>query len=303
VTAVSKRVAVITGANSGLGFQAALRLARMGAGVVMACRSAERAEAARRDLVAAVPDAEAIVLPLDVSEPESIRQFGEQFAEQVGRLDLLINNAGIVGVPLTRNSVGHELHLATNYLGAFALTGTLLPFFREEVPTRIVNIGSLAHRFARLELEDLNWEKARYGEWRAYARSKLALLGFTMELERRLRRGGGSAIALAAHPGFAATEIGRHNASLTPSNAFGKWFNGKLETMVPTAAVAADPIVHAATAEVVRGGDYYGPTGLLEIGGSVGRARLNPIARDVDAGRRLWSLSEAMTGVEYLSAF
>jgi NAD(P)-dependent dehydrogenase (short-subunit alcohol dehydrogenase family) len=300
---VSGKVAVITGANGGLGFQTALALARMGTTIVLACRSVDKAGKAQSELLAEVPHAEAIVIPLDVSEPESIRAFGRQFATRVGRLDLLVNNAGVVLVPLTRNSVGHEMHLATNYLGAFALTGTLLPFFRENARGRIVNVGSLAHRFAKLDLDDLNWEKTPYNEWQAYARSKLPLLSFTMELDRRLRATGSPVIALAAHPGFANTNAGRHSAALTPRNAFGRWLSDHVvEPLIPKAPVAARSIVHAASAEGVSGGDYYGPRGLLETRGRPGRARLNPVAEDVEVGRRLWALSEEMTGVGYLSS-
>ena len=299
----SNKVAVITGANGGLGFQTALELARMGMTVVMACRSMDKARKTQGELLAEVPDAESMVIPPDVSEPESIGEFGRQLSAQVGRVDLLINNAGVVLAPLARNSVGHELHLATNYLGAFSLTGTLLPLFRENVPGRIVNVGSLAHRFAKLDLDDLNWERANYSEWKAYARSKVALLSFTMELNRRLRQTGSNVIALGAHPGFANTNAGRNSAALTPRNAFHRWFTEKVvEPLIPKASVAARSIVHAASGERVSGGDYYGPTALLETRGRTGRARVNPVARDIDAARRLWALSEEMTGVRYLSS-
>lgn len=295
------KVAVITGANAGLGFQTALQLARSGATVVMACRSQERAEKARAELLLEVPDARAVIMSLDVSEPESISTFGQQLANQFGQLDLLINNAGIVGIPLARNSVGHELQLQTNYLGVFALTGTLLPLFRADVPARIVNVGSLAHRLAKLDLDNINWEAGGYGPMRAYARSKLALLTFTMELNRRLRQTGSNITALGAHPGFAATEIGKGNSFMAPQNPVGKWFNDKMEALVPSAAAASRPIVYAACDESVEGGDYYGPGGWMEIGGAPGRARVNPAARDIDAGKRLWTLSQRLTGVSYLA--
>jgi NAD(P)-dependent dehydrogenase (short-subunit alcohol dehydrogenase family) len=297
------RTVVITGANAGLGFQTASKLARSGARIVMACRNLEKARKARSDLLAEAQDAEVTILPLDVSEPASIRDFGHQLADRIGRLDMLINNAGVVALPLARNSVGHELQLVTNYLGAFELTGTLLPLFCSDVPGRIVNVGSLAHRFARLDLDDLNWEKTPYNEWKAYARSKLAMVTFTMELNRRLQQRGSNIIALGAHPGFAATDIGRHNALVTPRNPVGRWLNDRLEKLfIPTAAQAAMAIVHAACAPDARGGDYYGPTGLLEIGGRPGRARVNPMAKDLELGSRLWDLSESMTGVRYLSS-
>lgn len=299
---MSDRVAVITGANGGLGFQTAVALARVGMQVVLACRSVDRGREAQAALSAEVPGSETRVLPLDVSEPESIRDFRHQLEEQVGRLDLLVNNAGVVLLPLTRNSKGHELHLATNFLGAFALTGTLLPLFRERTPARVVNVGSLGHRFAKLDLEDLNWETTEYSEWKAYGRSKLALLSFTIELHRRLRESGSAIVALAAHPGFANTNAGRGTDALESSTAIGRWFTDHvIEPRIPKAWDAARPIVHAATAEGVSGGDYYGPTRLFETRGKTGRARMNSLAKDADLGRRLWTRAEEMTGVRYLS--
>jgi len=299
---VSNRVVVITGANAGIGYQTAVRLARSGASVVMACRSMDRADKARSDLLVEVPDADATIIPLDVSEPESIREFGRWFSDRFDRLDVLINNAGIVAIPLARNSVGHEMQLATNYLGAFALTGTLLPLLRKAVRARIVNVGSLAHRLAKLDLDDLNWEKTPYNEWKGYARSKVAMLTFTMELDRRLRQSASDIVALGAHPGFAATDVSRNSAALTPRNAFSKWIQDRVGSLlIPPAAQACRPIVHAACDEGVRGGDYYGPSGVLEISGEAGRARVNPRARDVGVGRKLWALSESMTGIRYLS--
>ena len=295
------RTAVITGANSGLGYQAALALARTGARIVMACRSMERAGRAQKDLVAQVPDASAVVLPLDVSEPDSIREFGRQVAERIGAVDLLINNAGVVGIPLARNSVEHEMQLATNHLGAFALTGTLLPLLRDDSPARVVNVGSLSHRFGRLDLGDLNWEQTPYNEWKSYARSKLAVLTFTIELSRRLGRRGSRILALAAHPGFAATEVAKDHKVRNPSSAFGKWLMAAITPRIPVAEQAALPILLAASSEAAASGDYYGPSGFLEIWGRPGRARLNPAAKDAETGRRLWALSESMTGIRYLS--
>jgi NAD(P)-dependent dehydrogenase (short-subunit alcohol dehydrogenase family) len=298
---LSDTVAVVTGANAGLGFQTALALAETGMTVVLACRNADKARHAESALHARVPGARTAVLPLDVSETESIRAFAGMLADRCGGLDVLVNNAGVVAVPLSRNRAGHELHLATNYLGVFALTGTLLPLFRGGVPARVVNVGSLGHRLAKLDLDDLNWERTRYGVWQAYFRSKLALLSFTMELDRRLRARASGVVAVAAHPGFAVTEATRNSDVLTPKSAFGKWLNDKVATVIPRAEDACLPIVHAARDAAVRGGDYYGPCGLLEIRGDTGRARVNPIAHDRALGGRLWQLAEAMTGVRYLS--
>ena len=294
-------VVVITGANAGLGFETALAFARGGARVLMACRSLERARTAQRTLLERVPAATTTILPLDVSEPESIRAFARELADRGDRLDVLIHNAGIVAVPLSRNSVGHEMQLATNYLGAFALTGLLLPLFREDGRARVVNVGSLANRLGRLPLDDPNWERTSYRELRAYARAKVALLSFTLELERRLRRSGSHVIALGAHPGFAATDIRRHSPKLTATSFVGRWLEAVGASFTPLASDACRSIVHAARDEGVRGGDYWGPSGFLEIRGAPARARVNRVARDVELARRLWSLSESLTGVRYLS--
>lgn len=296
------KVAVVTGANAGIGFQTTLSLVRMGARVVMACRSMDKATQAQGELLAEVPGADTVIIPLDLSEPESVREFARRFAAEIGRLDLLVNNAGIVGIPLARNSVGQELQLATNYLGGFALTGLMLPLFPASGWARIVNVGSLMNRFGKLDLDDLNWEKTPYDEWQGYGRSKVAMLSFTLELDRRLRKSGSNIVALSAHPGFASTNIHQNSAALQPKSAFDAWRKKKLEPLIPRADQAARPIVHAATADTVQGGEYYGPKGLFEIAGKkVGKARINPVARDTALGKRLWTLSESMTGVRYLS--
>lgn len=297
---MSGTVAVVTGANAGLGFQTALALARAGSTVVLACRNAERAQQAQREIHAQAPDARTILLPLDVSEPDSIRTFGRELADACGQIDVLVNNAGVVTIPLARNSAGHEMHLATNFLGAFALTGTLLPLFRKGAG-RVVNVGSLGHRLARLDLDDPSFTTTPYGEWRAYFQSKLALVGFTFELDRRLRASGSRVLAVGAHPGFAVTEASKNSDVLTPKSPLARWINDRIATVIPKAADACRPIVHAACASDVQGGDYYGPGGFLEIRGAPGRARVHPLAKDPAVGRRLWALGEASTGVRYLS--
>lgn len=297
----SAKTIIVTGANAGVGFELSRELARAGAHVVMACRSTERAELARRRLLAEAPEARLTLLPLDLSDPESIREFGRLVIDRVGRLDVLVNNAGIFGVPRAQNRAGIEIHLATNYLGPFALTGILLPSFRNVRGTRVVNVGSLAHRFGRLHPDQLDAEDGEYSPWRAYARSKVALLAHTLELDRRLREAQSHIIALAAHPGFAATEMAK-NPVTRPRSAIGRWFERRVVApCIPSAAVAARPILHAIRAEGVSGGDYFGPGGWLEIAGVPAKARLDVRALDEDLGKRLWSKSEALTGVRYLS--
>ena len=297
---MTTRTVVITGANSGIGFEAALHFALSGAHVVMACRNLEKAADAQSRIREQVPAAKLSIIQLDVSDLDSVREFSRQFSDSIGELDLLINNAGITGIPLRRNSAGHELQLATNYLGAFALTGLLLPFFGNIRSGRIVNVGSLAHRLGTLNIDNLNWEKEQYGLWKAYANSKVAVLSFTLELNCRLQTTNGNIIALAAHPGFANTNIHEGSPALTRTNPVSKWIHSKMEALIPSAASAARPIILAADSKVVRGGDYYGPGGFLEIGGKPARAKINPIAKDTALRKRLWVVSESMTGVHYL---
>lgn len=295
-----QKTAVVTGANAGLGFAISAALLQEDYRVVMACRNAAKADVARKSLLEQIPGAAVSVLPLDVSDLASVAAFADLFAGQFGELDLLINNAGIVAQPFTRNDAGHELQMATNYLGSFALVGRLLPFFSPQRPGRIVNVGSLAHRFGKLPLDDLNWDKGDYRPMKGYARSKVALLMFTQELSRRLA--GGTIIALAAHPGFAATEITNNNPTMQPKNALQRWFRNRVEPLIPKPVDAARPILHAALAEGVRGGEYYGPGGLFEIAGKPAAAKLNPRTKNTAHAQRLWSLTEEMTGVRYLDA-
>ncbi len=297
---MSVKTAVVTGANAGLGFAISTALLQRGYRVVMACRNAQKAAVACSRLQELVPDADVCVLPLDVSDLGSVEAFANQFAAQIGELDVLVNNAGVVGLPLTRNRAGHEMQMATNYLGNFALVGRMLPLFSADRPCRIVNVGSLAHRFGKLPVDDMNWQADRYKPMKGYARSKVALLTFTQELNRRLA--GQNVTALAAHPGFAATEITSGNPDMQPKNAFQRWLRSKIEPRIPTAADAAQPILHAILSSDVRGGDYFGPGGLLEIAGKPARAKLNTATKDVAGASRLWAISQEMTGVRYLEA-
>ncbi|MET0389056.1 MAG: SDR family NAD(P)-dependent oxidoreductase [Polyangiales bacterium] len=298
---MTQQTIVTTGSNSGIGFQAALHFAREGARVVMACRSIEKAQEAQRKILAEVPKANTLLLPLDVSELASVHEFGRLFGEQVGELDILINNAGTVALPLTRNSAGHEMLLATNYLGAFALTGTLLPYFTTRRPARIVNVGSIAHRFGRLNIDDLNWERIVYDPWKAYANSKVALLNHTLELSKRLRAAASPIIALAAHPGLANTNIKQAAERLRPPGPLRRWYVGHMTKLIPTAENAVRSVLLAATAKDVTGGEYYGPGGFFEIGGKPRLARLNPLVKDTTLSKKLWNLTESMTGSRYLS--
>jgi NAD(P)-dependent dehydrogenase (short-subunit alcohol dehydrogenase family) len=300
-SSLNDKVALITGANAGIGYQVSASLARQGAQVVMACRSPERANAAQQQLLAEVPGAKVTVLPLDIANQDSIRAFGTAVGERFGRVDLLIHNAGVFGVPLARTSAGHEMHFATNYLGPFALTGVLAPLFPDAPGSRIVFVGSLAHRLFRMRrLEQLTW-KQTYRAWAAYGMSKFALMTYKLELNRRLRKRGSHIIAVGAHPGFAPTEGSFAMMAANYKGELSKWIVKTVTPRLPTVAQAAAPILHAACAEDVVGGDYYGPNGLFEVMGTTGRARIHAQAHDSELAHRLWAHSEDLTGVRYLS--
>ena len=267
----------------------------------MACRNAARAREAEARLLSEVPNARVTSLLVDMSEPESVHAFGRSFAERVDHLDVVIHNAGVFGVPLARNSAGHELHLATNYLAPYTLTALLLPFFRAPSGGRVVHVGSLASRFCKLGLGELHRDESEYKAAAAYARSKLALLSHSMELNRRLQKSGSKVIAVSAHPGFAPTEGARTFSLARHKSALGRFWVDKAQGLLSSVAQAARPILHAACAEGVRGGEYYGPGGWLEISGAPAKARVNRSALDEELARNLWSTAEKLSGVRYLT--
>ncbi len=249
------------------------------------------------ELRAASPPGELEILPLDLCHLRSVREAAAQFLARHDRLDLLINNAGIMAVPAGRTEDGFERQLGTNHLGHFALTGLLLERLLETPDSRVVTISSGAHRMGRIDFDDLNWERG-YGRWRAYGRSKLANLLFTHELQRRLERFGAKTIAVAAHPGVSATNLGRR-----PPGAPGAWLDRVLRPisaqLTQSAAMGSLPTLRAATDPDVRGGDYYGPAGLGELRGPPVRVTPTRLSRDEALARRLWDVSEQLTDVRY----
>ena len=283
------RTAIITGANSGIGFEAARELAKKGARVVLACRNESKGNQAVQRILESHPTASVELMLLDLSRLASVAGFAEEVCSRFQHLDLLINNAGVMVPPMTRTEDGFELQFGTNHLGHFALTARLLPLLQDQPGARVVSISSIAHKTGKIDFANLNAEK-RYRPWAAYSQSKLANLLFTFELERRLRTAGAEAIAVAAHPGWTATDLQRTSPAAN--------FLNRYVAMEPLGG--ALPTLMAATASNIQGGDYIGPTGFQEMRGAPGRARATRRARDTKVAGRLWQVSEESTGLTML---
>jgi len=271
---------VVTGANSGLGEVTARRLAAAGASVVLACRNVAKGAAA-----AAGMRGDVTVRRLDLSDLGSVAEFADGTAE----VDVLVNNAGVMAVPFARTADGFELQIGTNFLGHFALTGRLLPRLRD----RVVTVSSPAHKMGRVEVDDLNWERRPYRRWPAYAQSKLADLLFAFELDRRLRAAASPVRSVAAHPGYAATEIGRGAGLEQRLIGIGN------RVLAQSAEAGARPMLYAATMPDVRGGDYWGPDRLGEMRGHPKRVTGSSRARDAELAGRLWDRAVQLTGVAF----
>jgi NAD(P)-dependent dehydrogenase (short-subunit alcohol dehydrogenase family) len=290
------RLAIVTGANSGIGYQTARYLARAGATVILACRSAAKGEAARTKIVAENSAAKVEVRVLDVADLDSVRRFATEFLGEGKPLDLLVNNAGVMAIPERRTTPqGFEMQFGTNHLGHFALTGLLLPALLRQPKSRVVTVASIAHKGGKLNFDDLNGERG-YDPRGAYQQSKLANLVFGLEFDRRLRAHSADTASVIAHPGVAVTNI--------ISNGMGTGVKGRIVgALLPLVAQSDDrgswPLVYAATSSEVHGGGYYGPDGIAEIKGTPVEVKPKPQALDPAAGKRLWEVSEALTGVRY----
>jgi NAD(P)-dependent dehydrogenase (short-subunit alcohol dehydrogenase family) len=287
------RRAVVTGVTSGIGRQTALELARHGAEVVLVARSESRLDATEATLLAAVPHAVLHRAIVDLADRSSVRRGAERIAG-IGPIDVLVNNAGVMATPFGRTVDGFETQLGTNHLGPFLLTGLLLPQLVASGQGRVVTVSSQASRMTwRAPLDDPRVHDRRYSRWGSYARSKLANLLFTFELDRRLHEHGLPVIALASHPGYSATGLGRGWA-----DAGGQIFRAVFGLLGQTAASGALPTLMAATADL-PGSTYVGPGNLFQMRGLPTIVRPRRLALDPRAQRRLWELSEAATGLRY----
>jgi NAD(P)-dependent dehydrogenase (short-subunit alcohol dehydrogenase family) len=284
------RVVLVTGANSGIGFEAARALAEHGATVLLGCRNPAKAADALARIQAAAPEATVEILPLDLADLASIHAAADDVAARFDRLDLLINNAGVMALPKQSTKDGFEMQLGTNHLGHFALTGDLLPLLLRTPGSRVVSVSSTAHRVGRMSFDDLTGDK-RYHRWPRYGQSKVANLLFTYELQRKLAAAGAGTIAVACHPGGSNTDLARDAGLLM------KLAQPGANLVMQSAAMGALPTLRAATDPTVHGGEYYGPDGIGEMRGHPKKVGSTGYSKRTDIASRLWAVSEELTGV------
>jgi NAD(P)-dependent dehydrogenase (short-subunit alcohol dehydrogenase family) len=290
------KVIIVTGANSGIGYEAAKEFTRKGAQTIMACRSMEKAEAALAVIRSEIPDAPAEIMHLDLASQASIRRFAEEFKVKYDQLDVLVNNAGIMWAPYSLTEDGYESHFGTNHLGHFALTGLLIDLLLNSPGSRVVNVSSTGHRTGNIDFDNLMYEGGKgYQRQRVYGRSKLANLLFTYELQRRYEAIGADAMATAAHPGGSNTNLGYD----VRDRWYAKAFNPLINRMIQGADMGALPTIRAAVDPLAKGGDYYGPNGLFEQGGYPIVVQSSKASHNLDDAQKLWQVSEELTGVTF----
>ena len=295
---LSGKTIVITGANSGLGYEAALELARKRATVVLACRNLDKARAATARIVAAVPGAAVEVMELDLASLASVRAFAAAFRAQHHALDVLINNAGVMALPYRTTVDGFEMHFGANHLGHFALTGLVLDRLLAAEGARVVTVSAGFYRLGRIRFDDLQWQHG-YRKWRAYGQSKLANLLFTFELQRRAEAAGAALASVACHPGYAATNLQAAGPKMQGSAMRESLMGLANRFFAQSAAMGALPTLYAAASADAHGGDYIGPDGFAEGAGHPKKVGCNASARDEDVAARLWEVSERLTSVRY----
>lgn len=291
------KVAIVTGANSGLGYESAQALIRHGAHVVIACRNQNKAAAAYAQLEACAPETSLDSIPLDLSDLTSVHDFATAFRDRYDRLDILLNNAGVMAPPRSETADGFELQFGTNHLGHFALTGRLMDTLLATPASRVVTVSSFANLLGRINFDDLQSTHG-YQRYAAYMQSKLANLLFALELQRRLERAGAGPISIAAQPGLADTNLQSATAEASGSRVESRIYDLMLGSLSMTAEQGARPQLYAATMPDVRGGEYYSPD-FLYFRGYPTSIALPVQARSQETAERLWAVSEALTGVAF----
>ena len=298
VALIEDRDVIITGGNSGIGFEAARVLAARGARVVLACRDAARGEAARARILAESAHAAVSVSALDLASLASVRSFAERFAAEHASLAVLVNNAGVMALPQGRTADGFEMQLGTNHLGHFALTAALFPLLRKAPSARVVTVSSLTHKPYLFPIDDPMSER-KYAPWRAYAASKLANVYFMRELDRRLRLAGDPMMSIACHPGYSATNL--TTAWMRAQGGFFSRVGAALGSrlLAQSAARGALPILFAAVAPEARGGTMIGPDGIGELRGYPAPVSIAAHGLDEAMAQRVWALTEELTGATF----
>jgi NAD(P)-dependent dehydrogenase (short-subunit alcohol dehydrogenase family) len=291
------KVMIVTGANNGIGFEAAREFSRKGATTIMACRNMDKAKDALTSIQAEIPQAKVEIMHLDLASLKSIREFADEFKSKYDRLDVLLNNAGIMMVPYKQTEDGFESQFGTNHLGHFALTGLLIEVLEKTPGSRVVTISSGGHRMGNMDFSNLMYQGGKgYSRISAYGRAKLSNLLFTYELERRLEANGNNPIAVAAHPGLADTHLADHFWG----GRLKRMSHAYMRYMAQSAAMGALPGIRAAVDPDVKGGQYYGPDGPRESRGFPVLVQSNQASHDGVDARQLWEVSEELTGVKYL---
>jgi NAD(P)-dependent dehydrogenase (short-subunit alcohol dehydrogenase family) len=290
------KVIIVTGGNSGLGYESVKAFAEKGAEVILTSRSIEKGETAKAEILNRNPDGKIVVMELDLMEFASIKKFANSFKEKYDRLDILLNNAGIMTTPYFLTKDGLEAQNGTNHFGHFALTGQLLDLIKKTPGSRVVNVSSNAHKYGKMDFEDFLFENGEgYTPMKSYARSKLANLVFTYELQRAFEANDIKSISVAAHPGASRTNLGRHLEDKW-------WFKPVFALMAPFTqdqARGALPQIRAAVDPGVKGGEYYGPSGFGEMKGDPVLVKSNEASHHRADAWKLWEISEKLTGITY----
>jgi len=292
------KLAVVTGANSGLGFHTTRALASKGAKVIMACRNLEKGALARQRIMNEGGEVEPEVWHLDLASLDSVKQFALKFAARYDKLDLLINNAGLMAIPYDRTEDYFEMQFGVNHLAHFALTARLWPLLFKTEGSRVVQVSSLAHYFGKIRFEDIHWEKG-YKKWGAYGMSKLANLLFVRELARRVTEAEGGVTAAAAHPGWAETELQAKSARMEGKELGAKAMDLINKMLAQSGERGALPSLYAATADGVDQGAYFGPGGLMRMHGWPAPDYPSKKLVNNEIAGQLWELSESLTGTKF----
>ncbi len=292
------RTVLITGANSGLGLSSAIELASHGAKVIMACRDPGRGAEALERVKGVATGGSPILVQLDLADLDSVERAAAQLHDETDRIDVAMNNAGVMALPLRRTAQGHEMQFGTNHLGHFALTGRVLDLLHRAEGPRVVTTSSQAHRFGRIRWDDLDWSTG-YKKWSAYGQSKLANLLFTYELDRRARSAGSPLVSMSAHPGYASTHLQAAGPELAGNRIMATIMSAGGDLIAQSADMGALPQLYAATSPDAVGGAYYGPDGVGEMRGHPRLTQSSKSSLSTEDWRRLWERSEELTGVGY----